>query len=580
MGQHAALVLLALLVPFGAADLKGDLYNAAKHSSYLKNVDSGTIDNFLLDRPDSAPNLLVMFHTSSCHICKGALPEFELVARDLTAKKLPITFAHGEYSSDSALQERIAGLGFTGTPAMIFWRPWANASKAVSKADRAELEDLVGGRVVVSDDKELMLRTSRAARMASDNDAKRLRALGADGEVVQLDLLDGTAQVRIISAEGQGSKVWLPLEVLRRGDGLALPRSLRRVPPGVEYRGFWKRDLLTGFAERMMRPPVVQLNTSSMLTKAMQGEKLAGLVLCSGRVPEGFTAAAASLQGRLRSFQAADGATCPVAPPPPGVAARLVVYSAAAQQWAPQGQKARPALVVRDVASDAGEEELVEWSQKHLFPGITKLTYQNFPEFVNTGRGIAMVAITVGRKSEEHLTKRQLKEVAPPASDAGAADLYEYPGDTYFWAVVDGTLNGLDRFGIDKARLPRVVLMEEHDVWIEDYEELTLERLSEDLKKLPKLPRQRGGLQGFLTRRQRDAKRLLQQADHMATALFGQAGHVGLVLIGPLVLVLLLRMLVRAFLSLIRALFFDSGDSGAAAAPPAKAGGRDSKKRA
>lgn len=70
--------------------------------------------------------------------------------------------------------------------------------------------------------------------------------------------------------------------------------------------------------------------------------------------------------------------------------------------------------------------------------------------------------------------------------------------------MADGTLEGFDYFGVQATQLPRVVVFDDHDHWVEDATYLQAEKLSEHLPRVAMMwrmshsPRGRGCLVCFL----------------------------------------------------------------------------------
>jgi len=87
--------------------------------------------------------------------------------------------------------------------------------------------------------------------------------------------------------------------------------------------------------------------------------------------------------------------------------------------------------------------------------------------------------------------------------------------------VIDGNLPGLDLFGIYQSHLPRVIVTEGFDEWVEDHLELTVSGLPGDLEKLPRLWRMRAGLVGKLIWIARQSVRSYFEGEQLAQSIAG-----------------------------------------------------------
>lgn len=488
-GLLRGLLCIALgtfLLP-SAADLTHELYHEAKRSSHMRSLTLEDIDEFTgPGRP--APNVMVLFHEASCHICRDALPKLAEAARQLRKRGVAVEVGHVDCSSATAAAKKLFAL--KGFPSLLFWR---------APATEADPARLVGSRLHAGGDAAALLRASRAAGMAEARDGARRGALGRAGEVLEVDQQDMTARLDVPDV----GRVWLPLEVLRDEAGRALGH--RRADAAFHCDatrfGGWRREAMQSFAERMSRPTVTRLETLQQLASELRGEDYPALVFCGERPPPAFAEAAAAAQDASRAFHAEWPSACPV----PG-APQVVVYSPPEQQW-PQGvgssawvhDKGTAAVVASgsDVLDDA--DALTQWIQSHRFVGITLLSYSNFFWFLRSHERVLVVAVDLQDGELNPRVEKRLLALASPEvrEDRG---IYEFADNSteYAIAVVDGSLSGLETYGVMLDHLPHMIVMEGPDQWVEDAAELSVWGLPSNLKKVSGMWRMTHGLGGYL----------------------------------------------------------------------------------
>lgn len=510
----AALYVAGRAVP-AHGDLQMDLYRAAIRSDSMTELSAEGLDALIgLGRP--APTVLVMFHEHSCGICQAALPELNEVAQALHKHGEKVHVAHMECSRDKELIKRRAHL--KGFPSVLVWR-----ARAEAIGDEDTPEALKGKTLTVVGDRDFLLRAARHASMGEDKDAQRLAALGKEGQVLGIDLVDSTAQLMV---PGVG-KAWFPLEALQRQDGSALP--YHRSEAAFTYLGAWKKAEMQHFMESMLAPLVSPVEGSRWTVSTVEKELYPSLVFCGEEVTQGFVEAATALQGKMRAFHARAPAACPVDSQAVGGRPHVVVYSEPGQQWSAGPTTAKAAVAIAGPQIVADDGDLVAWVNLHRFPGILEISFHNFPDFVNTDRPALIVAARSPRRDTEpnKLVERRLREVGRPRELNSRTDEYTYGNGSYFLAVIDGTLDGLSTFGVAQNELPRVIIFEGGHDWVEDAEELTVGRLVADLQKVPRLWRSGSSLWGKCKWLARELLRSFRFYDDWVASLLGggTAGH-------------------------------------------------------
>jgi len=508
-------VFLALVFAIGTqGDLTSDLYRMAKQSSYLTELNAATLHEFVTKR--QTDSVMVMFHVGSCHICKDALPALDLVAKELDERGASIAVGHVDSTNDKSLQKE---LGFSGFPAILFWRPGATIS------EKFQVAHLNGLKARVGSDKTKVLAASRLAGMPDEKDAKRVKALGQEGTIKEVDHRDHTARVELPGAAGS---VWLPLEEVSPFEQGEWKAPIVRPEGYFQYRPTsWEQKAMQHFADHMLRKPVVPLQSMKQLTSEMDDERFAAFVLCSHEPSDDFEVVAKQWQDKHLAFHARTAAACPVAElswP------SLVVYSPGSQQWPQKTGRAdgrAAAAVAGPEILGAGWASLTAWVASTRFPGVLSVGYENFHEFIqDKQRPSVMIAVHVDRKQENKFVMSKIREAAMPTETEKGPDVYDYGGGGRYWGVCDGSLNGLTQFGISPYSLPRVVLFEGPDSWVEDADELTVASLVTDLQTADNLWRQTNGFKGYLVVFARDSLKIWQYMDGFAVERAGTLGRV------------------------------------------------------
>jgi len=412
----------------------------------------------------------------------------------LQAAGMDISVAQMEVSQAKEMIKRRFHL--RGFPSLVVFRKRA---EAIVDDDRPAALD--GKSLRVTGDNDLLLRASQNAKMGKEKNAARLRALGKEGEVIGIDLVDLSAQLSVPEV----GKIWFPLEALVKAkSGAALP--YHRSEASFMYSGAWKQTEMKQFMERMLAPLVEVVSGSSRdKVRSLVDKELFPVFFCCGgkEVTSGFVDAATASQGKTRSFHVPDPESCPAPLPSASDPSKphVLVYSPAGQQWAPSTKALRSAVTIAGPEVVADPAALVSWIQTNAWPGIVELQFHNFADFVNAARHGLMVAVRGPRGTGgevSRLVEKRLREVAKPDQLDPRTDLYTYgkSNSSHFFAVIDGSLDGLTNFGVSPHKLPRVVVFEGRDQWVEEETELTVEQLSSDLEKLPKLWKSKDGPYG------------------------------------------------------------------------------------
>mmetsp|Transcript_7934 Transcript_7934/g.17593 ORF Transcript_7934/g.17593 Transcript_7934/m.17593 type:complete len:553 (-) Transcript_7934:22-1680(-) len=506
--RYEVLWLLACLLcrTVESSDLQGDLYKMAKKSKHLSHLTPATFDSFM-DSTDKS-YVAVLFHIGTCHICKDALPTMELVAKHFAEKKGDIALGHVDCTNlDSKMKDK---LNIGAYPCLRFFR------RGEKGTDEAAWNAFSGKQVRVTSDEDLILAMSREAGMSMEapKSAKRLEAAGKEVLVHRIAFDDLTFQA-VLPKVG---KVWLPLEAMEAED---LP-EVRRHEKSFQYRPkSWKREAMQDFMQRMMRPPIATLSSARQLQQDLKGESQAALVLCAAEATPQATKVARAWQDQHLFFIAPEPSLCPVAQQ--DEKPLLVVYSPAHQQWSPSWTPKAAAVVADSSTVAQSYGKFAAWVSRNRFPGVWNVGYENFPELVGSPRKVVLAAVAPERVQENRRVLEALHEAArPQVGSDSAPDIYEADESSFQWGVVDGNLNGLDAFGILRTQLPRVVVLEGRDSWVEDADELQVFSLKDDLKKLDTMWRRRSGFKGYALVMARDALKLWKSIDKWAE---GRGGH-------------------------------------------------------
>jgi len=517
-GAAICCLLWFVFARVAGANLEDELYHSAKRSKYLEHLSTDTLDIFVNNPIE--PYMLVLFHIGTCHICKDALPSLEMIAQKWRKNELPIIVGHVDCTNNQEHWRQ--KYGFKGFPHLLLWhRPQENF--AAHLRPLVEFASAPTSAVSVTKSEEHLLVAARQAKMGVEKDHLRLQGLGQAGKILKIELEDFTARLMVHTLQVSGKSAWFPLEALSYPDGSPL-MTFERPDSTVHYRpASWKKEAMQDFGERMMRPTVTNLTSLAQLSKEMKDEPLVALVLCADEVSKfpGFAALAQTWKDKHRAYLASSSEACPV---PGGPRPQLVVYSAPHHQWSPEGGAVAAAVVV-----GADIDDLSSWFDKHRFPGVWIVSYTNFHQIIHASRSTAVVAVNEGKQGDHILTRRKvekiIKDVTRPAKakEKGQPDVYVYDANSTFWGVVDGTLNGLDAFGILATQLPRVVIFED-DKFIEDVDELSIWNLKQGLDNLPNMMRYGSGAWGWM---QTNIYKPWRQGDKLADFYGGMPLRVG-----------------------------------------------------
>lgn len=495
--------------------LDADLYNQAKQSEMMTALTPGeSLENFTgHQRP--APSVMVMFHDGKCHICQKALPELEMAARTLQKREVDVAIGHVDSTDDKSL---ITKFNLKGLPAVLFWRSRYLAQGLSVPEALPDAKELLSERLQVVDDDELILRACRKAGMSEEaqKKKKRLQAAGKAGIVISVDMKDQTAKINMADL----GDVWFPLEALRDMDGAPLPYDRLEVAKHFRAeRTGWEREAMTKFAERMLKPVVLPLESTEHLLKQMRNETEPAFIFCGTDLTAGFREFAADIQDVAYAFQAKSPAACPSTGPTP----RVVVYSPPWQQWSAKAKTAKAAMTVAgpDVVRD--DEALLRWISSHRYPGLVRLGFSNFREFVRADRHALVAAIDTGAFASHKMVEGALLEVGRP-EEIGDHREFTFNESSYYLGVVDGRLPGMDSYGVRPSRLPRLILMEGSDQWVEDEEEFRVEGLPQDLEKVPRLWRTSGGFAGTIVMFRKSFRKTMDEIEGVVDKSFGYAG--------------------------------------------------------
>lgn len=377
-------------------------------------------------------------------------------------------------------------VGFESYPTMVFFRRQSTDSAG-------ELRTLLGAQARTKTSEELLISASRRAGMSEQNDGKRLNNLGEVGNITEIDATDFTAKLRMPS-EAKG--IWFPLEAISLANGTNMPRFSRHELP-VSYSNAlkpeWDYKHMKEFAERMTRKPYYTLLSTDQLGRELETEALPALVLCADDASAAFKSLAKLWQPTHRSYVASTIEACPVDVARPA----LVIYSPAHQQWNARGpSSAKAAAVVADSSvlrrySGSKKDELVEWAKLHRFPGIFRITDDNFALFVNSGRNSLVLAVQtdewskiISEEEKIEIEEKILEAADPTPGPKLDLEVYSYTEGTPFWGVVDGEEIAVEHFGVYPSQLPQAILFADIHTWFSDSSKLTIGNLKRDLKEL------------------------------------------------------------------------------------------------
>eukprot|EP00435_Cladocopium_sp_Y103_P048643 s210_g14.t1 len=457
---------------FVCADLDVELYRTAKKSPDLTAVEGDVqkisetrMENGLEFLQEQRPtrHVALLLHDANCPHCRKALPELDLVAKALL--KEPVVLGHVDCTSNKAAMRTHFNL--KGFPCLLFWRKQPES-----------LDELVGKTVVVDSDSAFLLRASRLAGLGAERDKSRLALLGKEVVILQVDGKDMTVQVETETKQ----KVWIPHEVLME-QGRRVP--YRREEAMTKYQNLWEKDqifglftlghligqryppdLMQNFVQRAMQPLVAKLPSSSL--ESLEKEDGHALVLCAAALSRGFLEAATNYHQTLRAFHTP---SCPEL----GPGDHILSYSPASLQWTAVRGRAKAAVAVAGKEVTSNDTHLGQWVEQHQYPGISALTIHSVHAWLRAGRPTVLLAIKLNDLEKNIMVETQLREVGKP-TPVGNMELYSYgPFDRYL-GVADGTLEGFNYFGVAASNLPRVVVFDDPEHWVEDEDYVTAER--------------------------------------------------------------------------------------------------------
>eukprot|EP00930_Biecheleria_cincta_P026510 TRINITY_DN18677_c0_g1_i1.p1 TRINITY_DN18677_c0_g1~~TRINITY_DN18677_c0_g1_i1.p1 ORF type:complete len:589 (-),score=109.33 TRINITY_DN18677_c0_g1_i1:203-1909(-) len=502
-------ILLSLAVTAGA-DLESDLYKATLAKNNMQSVEatSEAVAEFVGPKRKKS-HLALMFHDASCTYCRRALPELDRIALEMKGKDIAI--GHVDVTANKAGMNSLMGL--KGYPALIFWR-----------RATANMSELLGAELRVDTDESFVLRACRHTGLSEERDKLRLQFLGKQVTVLKIDPKDITLQVE---DEG-GKKVWLPEEVFIAEGGQRLKN--RRAEAMVLYQGSWDAHSMHYFLRRMMRPLIAEIKRMEDFSKGMAYELGPALVLCGSKLPRGFVEAATMYQLDHFAFHAKTKKACPVTVSKIPNKSRVVVFSPSWQQWsASRDGKAAALMGTFETVDDQG---MVDWTSSHRYPGIMQLGYENFQYWLRSNRSTVLVALSFGNSKEAlsiaRLVEKQLRQLGKPQTSGTGVEVYSFEdSNRHYLGVVEGSLEGLDHYGVNQRSLPKVVVFESHQVWVEDDEHLRVDSLLEDMGKLPLMWRTSNTWLGAIVWALRHLGKMYMLADKRAKALGGTSGQIG-----------------------------------------------------
>ncbi|CAE7475232.1 ppdK [Symbiodinium natans] len=529
--RHAFRILLQLaLAGWPAfADLERELYNQAKQSARLAKVEASPreILEFLTTKRRTA-NVALLLHDANCPHCRKALPELDRVAESFQSGT--VVFAHVDCTHNKGAMQ--SEFNLKGFPGFLFWR----------QSD--PIDDLVGQVFVIDSDVDFILRASRLSEIGKERDGARRALAGAQVTVKAVDGKDMTVQV-----EGPRNQlVWIPHETLlqqgrrlpyRRGDGVA------------RYHNVWEKEPMTQFLQRMTQPLAyfVKMSTHVLVPAWSAGPvlikvtslpsaswaDLAGegpaVLLCAGTLTRGFLEAAVTHQLSMRAYHTS--AECPLQGASSPGSEQVVVYVPAAMQWAAVKGRARAAAAAAGPEVVQNDGALLKWVSRHRLPGIAKLGLSSVYFFLNSGPSV-LVAVDVIDHETNIMAETKIREVMKPKR-IGEVDVYSYGEADRYFGVADGTLPGFTYFGVSPDHLPRVVVFDDSDHWVEDAYYLTVEKLPEHLPRVSRMWRMSSTPRGHALWIAKKFVALYLAADRHAAA----AGYFGRVLVVLLLAVFL-----------------------------------------
>lgn len=258
------------------------------------------------------------------------------------------------------------------------------------------------------------------------------------------------------------------------------------------FKGQRVEESFLSYAKRMTEPPVrTGLTNSEDVNAALKTETFA-MFLAAGPesvdgkdvFPQPFTSVAESWMDRHLFVTAQAGRPLSDLLPdsikvPPS--ATLAAYSAGrAQQWSGHDNASEPEPAVAFYEGSLDDHEaLAQWVEAHRFPGIWRLTEVNFYEITHSNFSVALAALDLNKTSADQEASLRDAHKALGADAGGSAQ--------FLFGVLDGVSwsEELNDFNIKQNELPRILVTENNfEVWLEDYDQLRLDTLKDDLRGL------------------------------------------------------------------------------------------------
>ncbi|CAE7197689.1 ppdK, partial [Symbiodinium sp. CCMP2456] len=175
------------------------------------------------------------------------------------------------------------------------------------------------------------------------------------------------------------------------------------------------------------------------------------------------------------------------------------------------------------------DHSLLKWVSTHRLPGIAKLGLSSVYFFLNSGPSV-LIAVDVTDHETNIMAETKIKEVMKPKR-VGQVDVYTYGEADRYFGVADGTLPGFTYFGVLPGHLPRVVVFDDSDHWVEDAQYLTVEKLPEHLPRVARMWRISSTPRGYALWIAKKFVTLYLNADRAAGATLGYPGRVFVVLL-------------------------------------------------
>ncbi|CAE7156839.1 ppdK [Symbiodinium pilosum] len=142
------------------------------------------------------------------------------------------------------------------------------------------------------------------------------------------------------------------------------------------------------------------------------------------------------------------------------------------------------------------DSALLKWVSEHRLPGITRLVLSSVYFFLNSGPTV-LLAVDQADHETNIMVETKIREVMKPKR-TGEVDLYTQAEGGRYFGVADGTLPGFTYFGVSPDHLPRVVVFDDSDHWVEDAQYLRVEKLAEHLPRVARMWRVSSTPRGYV----------------------------------------------------------------------------------